>query len=97
MKRNYKITSKFSFKPVSEEFVKDIVNNLSSNKAAGGEIPLKILKEYDFSFHFLTNCIKEAIVSRQPIQHNMRYLGGTFISDLRVVVFNLLNAKVAMT
>ena len=54
IKRNYKITSKFSFKPVSEEFVKDIVNNLSSNKAAGGEIPVKILKECDFSFHFLT-------------------------------------------
>ena len=26
IKRNYKITSKFFFKPVSEEFVKDIVN-----------------------------------------------------------------------
>ena len=58
---NYKITNKFSFKPVSEEFVKDIVNNLSSNKAAAREIPLKILKEYYFSFHFLTNCINEAI------------------------------------
>ena len=61
MKRNYKITSKFSFKPVSEEFVRDIVNDLSSIKAAGGEIPLKILKECDFPFHFLTNCINEAI------------------------------------
>ena len=61
IKRNYKITSKFAFKPVSEEFAKDIVNDLSSNTAAGGEIPLKILKECDFSFHFLTNCINEAI------------------------------------
>ena len=41
IKSMYKITSKFSFKPVSEEFVKDIVNNFSSNKAAGGKIPLK--------------------------------------------------------
>ena len=40
IKRNYKITSKISFKPVSEEFVRDIVNNLSSNKAADGEISL---------------------------------------------------------
>ena len=48
IERNYKITSKFSFKPVSEEFVQDIVNDLSWNKAAGGEIPLKILKECDF-------------------------------------------------
>ena len=65
IKRNYKITSKFSFKPVSEEFVKDIVNNLSSNKAAGGEIPLKILKECDFSFYFFTNCINEAIKNKK--------------------------------
>ena len=64
MKRNYKITSKFSFKPVSEEFVKDIVNDLSSNKAKSGEIPLAILKECDFSFHYLTNCINEAIKNK---------------------------------
>ena len=60
IKLNYKITSKFSFKPVLEKFVKDILKDLSSNKAAGGEIPLKILNEFDF-FHFLTNCINEAI------------------------------------
>ena len=65
IKSNYKITSKFSFKPVSEEFVKDIVNNLSSNKAAGSKIQLKILKECDFSFHFLTNCISEAIKNKK--------------------------------
>ena len=37
--------------------------DLSSNKAAGGEIPLIILKKYYFSFHLLTNCINEAIKS----------------------------------
>ena len=65
IKRNYKITSKFSFKPISKEFVKDIVNDLSLNKAAGREIPQKILKECDFSFHFLTNCINEAIKNKK--------------------------------
>ena len=65
IKRNYQITSKFSFKPVSEKFVKDIVNYLSLNKAAGGKIPPKILKECDFSFHFLTNCINEAIKNKK--------------------------------
>ena len=49
IKRNYKIASKFSFKSVSEEFVKDIVNDLSSNKAAGGKILLKILKVCDMT------------------------------------------------
>ena len=53
IKRNYKITSKFSFNPVSEECVKDIVNDLSSSKAADGKMPLKISKEYDFFFIFL--------------------------------------------
>ena len=38
---------------------------MSSNKAAGGEIPLKILKKCDFSFHFLTNCIDEAIKNKK--------------------------------
>ena len=66
IKRNYKITSKFSFRPVSEEFLKDIVNDLSSNKAAGGAIPLKILKGCAFSFHFLTNCIDESIKNKFP-------------------------------
>ena len=47
-----------------QEFVKNIVNDLSSNKAAGGEISLKILKECDFSFHFLTNFISEAIKNK---------------------------------
>ena len=65
IKRNYKITSKFSFKPVSEEFVKDIVNDLSSNKVAGGEILLKVLKECDFSFHFFTNCVNQIIKSNK--------------------------------
>ena len=64
IKRNYKITSKFSFKPDSEEFVKGI-NDLSSNKAAGGEVPLKILKVSDFSFHFLKNCIYKAIKNKK--------------------------------
>ena len=65
IKRNHKITRKLSFKPVSEESLKDIVNNLSSNKAAGGEVPLKILKECDFSFHFLRSCINEAIKNKK--------------------------------
>ena len=42
-----------------------IVNDLSSNNAAGGEIPLKILKECDFSFHFCANCINEAIKNKE--------------------------------
>ena len=44
IKRNYKITNKFSVKPVSEDLVKDIVNDLSSNKVADGEHPTENLE-----------------------------------------------------
>ena len=68
IKGNYKITSKFPFEPVSEEFVKGTVNDLYSNKAGGGEIPLKILKECDFFFHFLTNCMNETVKKTRSFQ-----------------------------
>ena len=43
-KRNFEITIKFTFKPVSSEFVKDIVRDLFSNKAVGGDIPVNFQK-----------------------------------------------------
>ena len=51
-----------------EVFVRDIVNDLSSNKPGGREIPLKILKECDFSFHFLTKIINEAIKNKKFLE-----------------------------
>ena len=51
IKRNFRIVSKVSFQPVFKEFVKDIVKELSSNKAA----------ECGFPFHHLTNCINKAM------------------------------------
>ena len=74
IKGNYKITSKFSFKPVSKEFVNGTVNDLYSNKAVGGEIPPKILKECDFFFHFLTNCISKTVKKTTSFQALSNYL-----------------------
>ena len=34
---------------------------LKTDKAVSGEIPVKLLKDCDFSFHALTNCINESI------------------------------------
>ena len=34
---------------------------LKTNKAVSGKIPEKLLKDCDFSFHALTNCINESI------------------------------------
>ena len=53
--------SNFSFWPVSVEKVKKIIRNLKTNKAVGGEIPTKILKECEYNFDVLTNCINKSI------------------------------------
>ena len=41
---------KFSFQPVSVHTVKEVIERLPSNKATTGEIPIKILKESEFTF-----------------------------------------------
>ena len=37
IKRNFNITSKFSFQPVSVNDVKQVIKDLQSNKSVGGE------------------------------------------------------------
>ena len=61
MKTKYRGISNFSFRPVSVEEVKKIIRDLKTNKAVGGEIPTKILKECEFTFDVLTNCINKSI------------------------------------
>ena len=53
--------SSFLFRPVSVEEVKKIIRDLKTNKAVGGEIPTKILRECEFTFDVLTNCINKSI------------------------------------
>ena len=61
MKTKYRHICKFSFRPVSVEEVKKIIRDLKTNKAVGGEIPTKILKECEFTFDVLTKCINKSI------------------------------------
>ena len=51
----------FNFQAVSVVNVKEIMMELKTDKAVSGEIPVEILKDCDFSFHALTNCINESI------------------------------------
>ena len=51
----------FNFQAVSVADVKEITMELETDKAVSGEIPVKLLKNCDFSFHALTNCINESI------------------------------------
>ena len=57
----YKGISKFSFRPVSVEEFKKIVRDLKTNKAVAGEIPTKILKECELTFHVLTRYVNKSI------------------------------------
>ena len=61
----------FNFQAVSVADVKEITMELETHKAVSGEIPVKLLKNCDFSFHALTNCINESIKN------------GTFPDSLR--------------
>ena len=41
--------------------VKTVIQDLKNNKSVGGEIPIQILKESEFTFETLTNCINKSI------------------------------------
>ena len=49
IKAKYRGISDFSLRPVSAEEAENIIRDLKTNKAAGGEIPTKILKECEFA------------------------------------------------
>ena len=57
MKRKFKGISKFSFRPASVEEVNNIIQDLKTNKADGGEILSKILKEWEFNFDVLSKFV----------------------------------------
>ena len=49
LKNKYNFQEKFSFKPVPVKYLESIIQNIPNNKAAGGEIPLHILKQCRFT------------------------------------------------
>ena len=50
------------------EEIKAIIRDLPTNKAAGGEIPVNILKKSNFSFDELTKCVNYALnIGKFPI------------------------------
>ena len=61
LKSKYNFQEKFSFKPVPVEYVETIIKNIPNNRAAGGEIPLHILKQSGFTYQMLTDCINGAL------------------------------------
>ena len=49
LKSKYNFQEKFSFKPVPVKYAESIIKNIPNNRAAGGEIPLHILKQSGFT------------------------------------------------
>ena len=65
MKQTFSFKARFAFKPVTKEFVKSIVNSLSRNKAADGDILINLLKENTFVLPYLVHCVNEALVKSE--------------------------------
>ena len=61
IKNKYLIKEKFSFQPVYVKDVENVIKNISSDKASGGDIPIQILKQSGFTYQLLTDCINDAI------------------------------------
>ena len=51
---------KISFRPISEDEIKNMIKDLKNSKSVGGEIPIKILKECEFTFEILTKCVSRS-------------------------------------
>ena len=63
IKQNFRISKKFSFEPVSKDEVKKIIKDSKNSKSVGGEITTKILKECEFTFEILTQCLNKSFMS----------------------------------
>ena len=50
IKEQYKVKSNFSFRLATTEEIKAIIRDLPTNEAAGGEIPVNILKKFNYVF-----------------------------------------------
>ena len=70
LKQKYSIIKrKFAFKPFTEEFLKNIVNDLPWNEAADGDIPLNHIKESTFILPYLARCVNEDLVKSETLIH----------------------------
>ena len=57
IKNKIKIAKSFNFVPVTIDEIKIIIRDLKTNKASAGEIPLKLLKESNFIFEKIVECV----------------------------------------
>ena len=83
IKENFPNVKKFAFQLVSTEDVKKIIKDLKTNQSAGGEIPTQILKESEFTFETLKNCINQSLktTGESPGSLKLGNLTSTYKKD----------------
>ena len=64
IKSKYLIEENSSFQPVSVKNVESVIKNIPSNKTSGGDIPIQMLKQSGFTYHILTDCINDVIITK---------------------------------
>ena len=60
MKSNYTIKQKYSFKPVTVTDIENVIENIPTNKVAGGKFPLNVLKQSSYTYEMLRDCINDS-------------------------------------
>ena len=73
IKKKYKNINKNSFRQVTTDEIKKVIKDLKTSKSVGGEIPIQILKESEFTFECLKNRINHSIEET-----------GIFLSSLKL-------------
>ena len=63
IKERYKVKENISFRLTTTEEIKAIIRDLPTNKAAGGEIPVNVLKKSNLSFDELTIRVNRALIN----------------------------------
>ena len=63
IKERYKVKGNVSFRLAMTKEIKAIIRDLPTNKAAGGEIAVNILKKSNFSFDELTICVNCGLIN----------------------------------
>ena len=63
IKEQYKVKENFSLRLATAKEIKAIIRDVPTNKAAGGEVPVNILKKLNFYFDELTICVNYALIN----------------------------------
>ena len=88
IKKKYKNINKFSLRQVTTDEAKKVIKDLKTNKSVGGEIPIQILKESEFTFECLKNCINHSIEETEILHSSLKLGNITPIFKRMILLIN---------